>query len=242
MSDFNKSTWADNTFAQNYLDKADIYILERRKMFWFVSSLVSHFRHGEQAPVVLELGCGDGALTEELLKTNDGLSATLLDGGYGMVEKARERLKGYRNTTFIQATFQDLLDGKIKLETYDFVVSSMAIHHLDMGEKASLFRLIVSWLKPGGLFVDVDVVLPPSEELEQWYFAIWKDWLAHMMSRYDIRDETPEDLIRRYKDASSMNKPDTLVNQLRALKSAGFVDVDCYFKSGIFVVFGGRKL
>jgi len=38
-----------------------------------------------------------------------------------------------------------------------------------------------------------------------------------------------------------MNKPDTLANQLRALKSAGFVDVDCYFKNGIFVVFGGAK-
>jgi hypothetical protein len=48
VSDFNKSAWADNNFAQDYLDKADIYVVERRKMFWFVSSLVSHFRHGEQ--------------------------------------------------------------------------------------------------------------------------------------------------------------------------------------------------
>jgi hypothetical protein len=28
---------------------------------------------------------------------------------------------------------------------------------------------------------------------------------------------------------------------LRALESVGFVDVDCYFKNGIFVVFGGVK-
>jgi len=241
MSDFNKSAWADNKFAQNYLDKADIYVVERRKMFWYVSSLVSHFRHGRQDIKLLELGCGDGALTEELLEINNVLSATLLDGGEGMIEKAKERLKGYQNTTFIQATFQDLLSGKVKLETYDFIVSSMAIHHLGTDEKASLFHLIASWLKPGGRFVDVDVVLPPSEELEGWYFAIWKDWLTHMMSRYNIKDEVPEDLIRRYKNPSSMNKPDTLGIQLRALDSAGFVDVDCYFKNGIFVVFGGVK-
>jgi tRNA (cmo5U34)-methyltransferase len=241
MSDFNKSAWTDNKFAQNYLDRADIYVVERRKMFWLVSSLVSHFRHGEQDIKLLELGCGDGALTEELLKTNNGMSATLLDGGEGMVQKAKERLKGYRNTTFIQATFQDLLDGKVKLENYDFIVSSMAIHHLEMDEKASLFCLISSWLKPGGRFVDVDVVLPPTEELEGWYFAVWKDWLAYMMNRYNIQDEVPEDMIRRYKDPSSMNKPDTIVNQLRALESVGFVDVDCYFKNGIFVVFGGVK-
>lgn len=241
MSDFSKSAWADNKFAQNYLDKANIYVMERRQMFWFVTSLVSHFRNGGQDMKLLELGCGDGALTEELLKTNDGLSATLLDGGESMIRKAQGRLKGYQNTTFIQVTFQDLLGGKITLGTYDFIVSSMAIHHLEMDEKASLFRLIASWLKPGGHFVDVDVILPPSEELEQWYFAIWKDWLAHMMNRYNIKDEVPEDPIKRYKDPSSMNKPDTLGNQLRALESAGFADVDCYFKNGVFVVFGGKK-
>lgn len=241
MSDFNKSAWADNKFAQNYLDKADIYVLERRKMFWFVSSLVSHFRHGKENIKLLELGCGDGALTEELLETNNGVSATLLDGGEGMIQRAKERLKGYQNTAFMQATFQDLLGGKIKLETYDFIVSSMAIHHLEMDEKAHLFRHIASWLKQGGHFVDVDVVLPPSEELEEWYFDIWKDWLAHMMSQYNIQDEVPEDLIRRYKDPLSMNKPDTLGDQLRALESAGFVDVDCYFKNGVFVVFGGVR-
>jgi tRNA (cmo5U34)-methyltransferase len=241
MSDFNKSAWADNKFAQNYLDKADIYIVERRKMFWFVSSLVSHFRHDKQNIKLLEMGCGDGTLTEELLKTNKGMSATLLDGGEGMIQKAKERLKGYQNTAFIQATFQDLLDGKVKLETYDFIVSSMAIHHLEMDGKASLFRLIASRLKQGGHFVDVDVILPQSEELERWYFAIWKDWINNMMNQYNIQDEVPEDVIRRYKDPSSMNNPDTLGNQLRALETAGFVNVDCYFKNGIFVVFGGVR-
>ncbi len=179
---------------------------------------------------------------DRVLKTNNGVSATLLDGGENMIQKAKERLKGYQNTAFIQATFQDLLGGKVKLETFDFIVSSMAIHHLEMDEKAHLFRHIASLLKQGGHFVDVDVVLPPSEELEGWYFAIWKDWLSHMMSQYDIQDEVPEDLIRRYKDPSSMNKPDTLGNQLRALESAGFVDVDCYFKNGVFVVWRREKI
>jgi tRNA (cmo5U34)-methyltransferase len=176
-----------------------------------------------------------------LLKTNNGVSATLLDGGSGMIQKAKERLKQYQNTIFIHATFQDLLAGTVKLETYDFCVSSMAIHHLEMDEKASLFRLIASWLKPGGHFVDIDVVRPPSEELEGWYFALLKDWLNHMVNRYSIKDETPEDLIRRYKDGSSVDKPDTLENQLRALETWGFVDVDCFVKNGIFVVFGGKK-
>jgi tRNA (cmo5U34)-methyltransferase len=241
MSDFDRSAWADDGFAANYLDKADIYIVERVKMFRLVSSLVSRFRRGEGQIALLELGCGDGALTAELLKTNHGVSATLLDGGEGMLDKARERLKECRDTAFIHATFQDLLGGRIALARYDFCVSSMAIHHLDMAEKASLFRLIASCLKPGGHFVDIDVVRASSEELQAWYLALWRNWLADMMDRYNVTDETPEDLIRRYQDPSSMNKPDTLEDQLQALEEAGFTDVDCYYKNGIFVVFGGKK-
>ena len=61
------------------------------------------------------------------------------------------------------------------------------------------------------------------------------------MNHHNIKDQVPEDLIRRYKDPSSMNKPDTLGNQLKALEEAGFSDVDCYFKNGIFAVVGGKK-
>jgi tRNA (cmo5U34)-methyltransferase len=241
MSDFRESAWADAKFAESYLDKADIYIVERRKLFWFVSSLFAHFFYQGKAIKLLDLGCGDGVLTEELLKANNAISATLIDGNEGMLQKARERLKLFQGLNFIKASFQEILDGVVELGNYDFCVSSMAIHHLEMSEKASLFQRIASHLNPGGRFVNIDVVLPPSEELEGWYFSIWKDWLGHMMNRHHIKDEEPEDLIRRYKDPASTNKPDTLGNQLKALEAAGFLDVDCYFKNGVFAVFGGKK-
>ncbi len=241
MSDFRESAWANNEFADNYLDKAEIYIIERRKMFWFISSLFAHFFDRKGNIKLLDLGCGDGILTEELLKDNTSISATLIDGNEGMLQKAKERLKTFKSVHFIKATFQDILNGLVELGNYDVCISSMAIHHLEMAEKSMLFRYIASHLNPGGRFVNMDVVLPPSEELEGWYFAIWKDWMRHMMNYCNIKDEMPEDLIRRYKDPSSMNKPDTLGNQLKALVEAGFLDVDCYFKNGIFAVFGGKK-
>jgi tRNA (cmo5U34)-methyltransferase len=241
MSDFNKSAWADNKFAENYLDKADIYIVERRKMFWYVSSLFQHFFAGRENIRVLDIGCGDGVLTEELFRADNAISATLVDGNDSMLQRAKERLKVFQNVSFLEASFQEILAGEIELGSYDLCVSSMAIHHLEMNEKASLFKKILSHLNAEGHFINIDVVLPPSKELESWYFAIWRDWLRHMMNRYNVTDEAPEDLIKRYKDPSSMNKPDTLGNQLKALEEAGFLDVDCYFKSGIFVVFGGKK-
>jgi len=240
MSDFRESAWADKRFAESYLDKADIYIVERRTMFGFASSLCDYFFDKEEAVKILDLGCGDGVLTEELLKTHNISSATLVDGNEGMLQKAGERLKQFQSTDFIRASFQEILDGTAELGKYDLCISSMAIHHLERSEKASLFRCIATCLNPGGRFVNIDVVLPPSEELEGWYFSLWRDWLEDMMRRYHIKDEEPEDLIRRYKDPTSSNKPDTLGDQLKALKEAGFRDVDCYYKNGIFAVFGGK--
>ncbi len=241
MSDFNKSAWADNKFAENYLDKADIYIIERRKMFWYVSSCFQHFFRGRKNIKLLDMGCGDGVLTEEILKIDSEVSATLIDGNESMLQRAKERLNSFQNVSFIRASFQEILTGMVEFGNYDLCVSSMAIHHLEMNEKASLFKKIFSWLNDEGHFINIDVVRPPSEELESWYFKVWRDWLGHMMNVYNVQDEVPEDLIRRYKDPSSMNKPDTMGEQLEALEGAGFRDADCYFKNGIFVVFGGKR-
>ncbi|MBI1810495.1 MAG: hypothetical protein HY035_09030 [Nitrospirae bacterium] len=49
-----------------------------------------------------------------------------------------------------------------------------------------------------------------------------------------------DDTMRRYKDNKD-NKPDTLGNQLGALKKIGFKEVDCFYKYGIFTMYGGKK-
>lgn len=240
MNEFNESAWSEKNFASNYLDKADIYIMERRSLFWTVVSNFRHFAPVKDTVRLLDIGCGDGILTELLLKETNTIHATLLDASETMISRAKERLSPFRHTSFVTASFQEILDRKVELGTHDFCVSSMAIHHLSLEEKSSLFKLIAACLSPGGRFVNIDVVLPPSGELESWYFSLWSDWMKDMMDRRGITDETPDELIRRYKDPSTDNRPDTLENQMKAMGKAGFRDVDCYYKNGIFAVFGGK--
>ncbi|MCK7485662.1 MAG: hypothetical protein MZU97_08960, partial [Bacillus subtilis] len=44
------SPWAKEEFSENYLDNADIYIVERRRMFRLVASLYTHFFRGSHRP------------------------------------------------------------------------------------------------------------------------------------------------------------------------------------------------
>ena len=174
------------------------------------------------------------------MRIDDSIVATLIDGSEDMLNKAAERLKDFKNINFIKASFQEIIDKKIALQNFDFIVSSLAIHHLTMKEKKPLFRTIYSHLNVEGYFLNIDVILAPSDALEQWYLSLWREWISERKTTMGIEDNSYDDITQRYKDNRD-NKPDTLDEQLNALKSVGFKDVDCYYKYGIFTMFGGRK-
>ena len=213
-------------------------------MISLFSSLLACFLGDNKDLRVLDLGCGDGVLTGEILShSGQGrtIMATLVDGSAEMLHRAGERLGASEYISYVNASFHDMINGRTTLGNFDLCMSSHAIHHLDMKEKTALFRFIFRHLNQGGCFINADVVLPPSEGLRTWYFTHWKKAMQHAMDQAGITDETPGDVIMRYQDPASMNRPDTLDDQLAALKEAGFREVDCYFKEGIFTVFGGRK-
>ena len=78
-----------------------------------------------------------------------------------MLNKAKERLKAFGNLHFIQESFQEILIKNTPLQHYDFIVSSLAIHHLTLEEKTALFRSIYSLLNVDCHFLNIDVVLAP---------------------------------------------------------------------------------
>lgn len=240
MTDFEKSLWAKAEFAQEYRDSADIYIVERRRLIDILKSFYRHFIGDKTNGNVLDLGCGDGIVMYELLKIDNSIEATLIDGSEDMLNKAKDRLKDFKNPHFIRASFQEIFNKDITLQRYDFIVSSLAIHHLTMEEKTALFGTIYSYLNVGGYFLNIDVILAPSDALEQWYLLLWKQWMDERKSFLGIEGSHYDGIIRRYKENTD-NKPDTLAMQLNALHTIGFKDVDCFYKYGIFTMYGGRK-
>jgi len=166
MSKFEESRWTDSKFSQNYRDEANVYLPFRREFIETTKSLYAYFIDANSETRVLDLGCGDGLFVEELLKTFSPTSITLIDGSNEMLEAAKERLEGKTNLNFIQASFQNLFAGELLNQPFDFVYSSLAIHHLPFEEKKQLYAYIYEILSPGGCFVHYDVVMPPQEKLK----------------------------------------------------------------------------
>lgn len=241
MTDFERSNWARAEFSRDYLDRADIYIVERRKIFAIVKSFFGHFLGVSGTKRVLDLGCGDGIITHELMKDFGSIISTLVDGSDDMLSQARERLKGFEQVRYIRASFQEIIKGTADIGTdYSLIVSSMAIHHLTLEEKKALFGIIHRVLCGGGFFINFDVVLAPTDELDGWYMELWKEWMDAKRASLGIHEVDSTDIMKRYKSLEE-NKPDLLDDQMNALRATGFRNADCFYKYGIFTLYGGMK-
>lgn len=239
MSKFNDSYWADTEFSQNYRDDADVFLPFRRQFIEVSKSLYGYFINPKPDPRLLDLGCGDGFFVHELLKSYTPSAITLMDGSAEMLTAAGKRLQNYAaNIGFVEMDFQRLIAEQPLDERYDFIYSSLAIHHLPYEEKCRLYAYIFSLLKTGGLFVHYDVVIPSSDRIEKWYLSHWRDWIN------DCPDRERGERLRKIPDQYKQNPdnlPDSLDAQLQVFEKIGFSEVDCFFRHGIFALFGGFK-
>jgi len=242
MSDFRETEWSVAEKVAHFMDHSSRYISYREHTQALLASLISHViapRFTGTTLGVLEIGSGDGALSQALLLRCPDIRLTLLDGSPEMLEGACKRFGPDPKVHYIQATFQDVIAGRVDLGNPHIVVSAFAIHHLTLAEKGQLFACAARALVSGGVFANVDVVLSPVACLEEWYLELWRDWIREH-DRVAADGKSFVHIPTQYK-GSTDNLPDTLDEQLRELKQAGFQPVDVFYKCGLFAVYGGFK-
>jgi tRNA (cmo5U34)-methyltransferase len=238
------NTWLQGEGSRQvelYTRYADVILPDRGRITELVLRLFGYHLNGRQGLSILDLGCGDGIVTERIHAEYPHNVYHLLDGSPAMLEKARERL-GDGEFHYVQQSFAGYVDSLVEDQKYDGVFSINAIHHLGFTEKARLFAKLFRELKHGGLLLVSDPVLPRSKRSEVWQFQMWRDAINDaLVAAGDESDiGTQDGLPAEYKQKAE-NKPSGLFPQMRLLEDIGFRDVDCFYKHGIFAVFGGCK-
>ncbi|MDH7578750.1 MAG: hypothetical protein QHH75_13265 [Bacillota bacterium] len=69
---------------------------------------------------------------------------------------------------------------------------------------------------------------------------MWKEWIAEKQTALKLAGDYTS-IIQNYKEPNHYRNLDTITDQPAALKETGFKDVDCFYRYGMFVVYGGRK-
>ncbi|MDA3899837.1 MAG: methyltransferase domain-containing protein [Spirochaetes bacterium] len=239
------NNWISNNTTQIelYLEEKETILTDRKRMVELLLFIFQAYFSEKTNLSILDLGCGDGSLTALLNSSNPDNNYVLLDGSSFMLSKAREQ-NGGENFTYIESSFEELINQRTEGHVYDFVFSSMAIHHLAHNEKCALFNQVHTLLKFGGLFLIIDVTLPVSTLSEQIQFKMWSSSIlnASIGNNKQNKNNSAELFKPETYKNNLENRASTLKSQLKVLEQIGFADVECYYKNGIFALFGGTKI
>ncbi len=194
--------------------------------------------------VALDLGVGTGLFTQRFLDSFRNASVVAVDGAASMLRLAASRLEGQADRIeWLLADFRHLPETAVAADSYDVVFSSYALHHLDAKEKETLLRKIVGTLKPGGWFVNADLVVSGSACLEK---RIQEIRVSSVTARAPHGDLRFQDEVRTRKtlddlEAEEQDQPLSLDDDLRILRRSGLRDVDVVWKEYREVVLCGMK-
>lgn len=178
---------------------------------------------------VTDLGAGTGLLSALVAAAFPNSTLTLVDVSSEMLAGARKRFAA--QPARFDYCVADL--AGVDLPPCDVAISGLAIHHLDDAQKAELFARIYDSLQPGGVFINADQVLGPTLATEARNRDTW---------RRHAREAGASDAdLAMAAERMRADQTAPLSDQLRWLEEAGFVDVDCSFKSYMFAVYSGRK-
>lgn len=154
---------------------------------------------------VLDLGCGDGRLAGLVLEHRPMVeSVVAIDRSPPMLALARDRFAGDERVTVLDGDLDDPIGA---FGAVDLVVSGFVIHHLEHGRKRSLFGEIAEQLRPGGRFLNLEVVSSASEL-----------WHAEFLEAIGRSSDDPEDRLA------------SVVEQSGWMRDAGLVEVDCLWR------------
>ena len=179
---------------------------------------------------ILELGCGTGNLTKAIRKVFPSSMILAVDAAKEMLEMAKEKIKD-SNIEFVESTFQNLNFPK---ESFDLVMSNIAIHHLTDEEKKRLLQNLFKWQKPGSFFVYSDGIRNDNNERHKLDLKYWDE----LSLKNGVSEEDLQKIHEHWASSDFYPKTSDVITWL---KEAGFTNIDIVYKYCIWGVIHSQK-
>lgn len=112
-------------------------------------------------PIILDIGIGTGTLSAKLYE--NGCTIYGQDFSAKMITIAKEKMP---NAHLFQADFSQGLAEPLLKKSYDFILATYSLHHLDDARKASFLASLLELLNKGGMIMIGDVMFETREDME----------------------------------------------------------------------------
>jgi len=175
---------------------------------------------------ILDLGCGAGNQTLNLLRVFPAANCTLLDLSPAMLERAHERV-GAVIPGRLELLEGDLRTVPLPEGKFDLAVAAAVLHHLrDDADWSHAFAKIHSVLKPGGVLLVSDLIRHENPKIEALFKVRQEAFL-----REALGDAEAERIMRSIAESDT---PSPLEYQFALLRKTGFREVGLLHKNLVF--------
>jgi len=231
--------WASETYVDEWVVRQRAEDSRRAERFQLMCDLLPF--PTDATVTILDVGAGYGPVSDFILECYPNATCMAQDGSEPMLNRARHLMAGHgaRFKTHQSDLFEANWLPK-PFGPFDAAVSSSCLHNLrDFTRIGEIYRDIREHLKPGGVFLNLDLLNAPTAELQQRYVGV----AAARRQREGGAGEAVGATVRRADrfpaDVGAGPFPANLEQHLAALKAAGFKQVDCFWKDLQRALYGG---
>ncbi len=211
---------------------------------------------------VLDVGCGDGPLSLDLLAAFPRAQLVCHDFSAMMLSRARQRLAPFAaQVAFAESDLRYPAWTEAITGTFDAVVSSVAIHDVighartaDHSRIQAIYSEVFGLVRPGGCFFNFEHVFPPGPVIERIYNHQRNTRHQELLKAETGVEKSLEDIEEEFQkwrqnragattDSSVGECSDTrtVKDQIEWLRQAGFDEVDCLWKEMAGAIIGALR-
>jgi tRNA (cmo5U34)-methyltransferase len=222
--------WQSKEAVEHFRRIADVLVPGRKEILSLIAGLATI--EPADHPKILDLACGYGEVTAQILALNPDAEICMVDYSDEMLNIAKDRFINHGNVRIVKHNLNLGIPPSVKNVQFDSVVSCIALHHVDLENRTNLYSSIEGVLKPGGLFINGDRFKGDSPAIDRWEFDNWISWIVERIKQ-EAAGERPFDTVKKTQIESDKrlgDKPGTILEMMNDLVQSGFQYVDCIWK------------